>query len=425
MTNDSMNSTMMLPNPGGRRNQSESSVPQFTAASSNALNSRLTDFQSENPLLLFSVDLLLLAGNVRAIEPIGSIERLRTDVETMFNQLVTKLTQIGQPKDVVITTRYILCCLLDELILSTPWGVDSMWSQQTLLGKFHNETWGGEKFYLIVNKVMERPAKDINLLELCYVCLCLGFKGKYRVDAKGEAEIQRLSNAMVQQIQQVKPISRDLSPAWQNKRLEMNESRFYLPRWLQFTLLSILVMAVYVMFLTNIHSRIDPIYQRLDAINYDAFTQKKVGTAPRDIPTILKTLQTELAEEIERNLITITAVGEDVHIRFIHPAMFAPGSVQLQNNLMPNVDKLVNAISQFAEKVTLLGHTDSSGAQKSNWVISKKRAEAVAAWLKTAKQPFYDIHTRGLADTRPLTDNDSPANRSLNRRVEIVLLLKD
>lgn len=426
MSNDSLNSTMILPNPGGRRSQSsESPPPQLATSSSNALNSRLTDFQSENPLLLFAVDLLLLAGNVRALEPIGSVERLRTDVETMFSQLVSKLTQAGQPKDVVITTRYILCCLLDELVLSTPWGVDSVWSQQTLLGKFHNETWGGEKFYLIVNKVMERPAKDIHLLELCYVCLSLGFKGKYRVDTKGESEIQRLSNAMVQQILQVKPLSRDLSPAWQNKRHEMAGSRFYLPRWLQFSLLSILVMAVYVLFLTNLHTRMDPIYQRLDAINYDAFAPKKVGTAPRDIPTILKTLQTELADEISRRLITITAVDDDVYIRFINPAMFAPGSVQLQNAQMPNVDKLVNAMSQFAEKVTLLGHTDSSGAQQSNWVISKKRAEAVAAWLKTAKQPLYDIHTRGLADTRPLVDNDTATNRSLNRRVEIVLLLKD
>ncbi len=427
MSNDSLSSTMILPNPGGRRSTSSEQLPPQPPAGirpSGGIGA-LTEFNSENQLLLNSVELLLLAGNLRSLEPVGTIERLRTDVEKMISQLVMKLTDAAVPKDIIITCRYIVCCLMDELVLSTPWGVDSVWSQQTLLSKFHNETWGGEKFFLIVNKLLERPEQNIDLLELCYVCLSLGFKGKYRVSNSGEAEITKLSHHIVQKIIQCRPIGRELSPAWESLLPDASKSRFLLPRWLQFSILSLLVMLAYVLYLTNLHTQIDPVYQKLDAINYAQFSPVSSHVRQTDNATIIKTLRTELAEELTRKQLTITEEDGDVYIRFTDPAMFLPGAVELQQSKMPDVNKLVNAIKQFAKNVTLLGHTDSSGAQQSNWVISKKRAEAVALWLKSANEPLYYITTRGLADTKPLAANDTAANRSLNRRVEIVLQLKD
>jgi len=46
------------------------------------------------------------------------------------------------------TSVYVLCSLLDETVLGTPWGSESVWAGQGLLIGFHNEAWGGEKFFL-------------------------------------------------------------------------------------------------------------------------------------------------------------------------------------------------------------------------------------------------------------------------------------
>ena len=73
--------------------------------------------------------------------------------------------------ETVLAARYVLCTFLDEIVLGTPWGSESVWSTQSLLSSFHNETWGGEKFFLILDSMLQDPAGNINLIELMYVCL--------------------------------------------------------------------------------------------------------------------------------------------------------------------------------------------------------------------------------------------------------------
>ena len=72
-----------------------------------------------------------------------------------------------------------LCSALDEAVLSTPWGGQSEWGGQSLLVTLHRETWGGEKFFDMLQNICADPARHIDLMELQYVCLALGFGGKY------------------------------------------------------------------------------------------------------------------------------------------------------------------------------------------------------------------------------------------------------
>ena len=73
---------------------------------------------------------------------------------------------------------YFLCSLIDETVLNTPWGNQSNWGHHSLLIQFHNEAWGGERFFQILDRLKQQPAQGLNLLELAYLCLSLGFEGK-------------------------------------------------------------------------------------------------------------------------------------------------------------------------------------------------------------------------------------------------------
>ena len=77
----------------------------------------------------------------------------------------------------IIAARYILCTFLDETAASTPWGSGGVWATDTLLVRFHNETWGGEKVFLLLSKLAEDPRRNRDLLQLIYACLALGFEG--------------------------------------------------------------------------------------------------------------------------------------------------------------------------------------------------------------------------------------------------------
>ena len=58
----------------------------------------------------------------------------------------------GLPNEQVMAARYVLCTLLDESAASTPWGGSGVWSAQSLLVQFHNETWGGEKVFQLLSQ---------------------------------------------------------------------------------------------------------------------------------------------------------------------------------------------------------------------------------------------------------------------------------
>jgi hypothetical protein len=76
--------------------------------------------------------------------------------------------------------------------------------------------------------------------------------------------------------------------------------------------------------------------------------------------------------------------------------------------------------------VLVEGHTDSdpiATAQfPSNWELSTARAGAVIRFLESQSHlPEDRLAASGYADQRPVAPNDTAANKSKNRRVEIVV----
>jgi len=70
------------------------------------------------------------------------------------------------------------------------------------------------------------------------------------------------------------------------------------------------------------------------------------------------------------------------------------------------------------------GHTDNQPIRSlrypSNWHLSQERAAAVKDLL-ASRVPPARLKAEGRADSEPVLDNSTPANRARNRRVEITL----
>lgn len=88
----------------------------------------------------------------------------------------------------VSAARYTLCSAVDEAVLLSPWGRASDWNQGTLLSRFHGETWGGEKVFAIVERVLQAPEQHPDLIELLHIVMLLGFQGRFRVERDGTAK---------------------------------------------------------------------------------------------------------------------------------------------------------------------------------------------------------------------------------------------
>jgi OOP family OmpA-OmpF porin len=75
--------------------------------------------------------------------------------------------------------------------------------------------------------------------------------------------------------------------------------------------------------------------------------------------------------------------------------------------------------------VQVNGHTDNVGNSESNQALSKKRADAVKAWLMAnagSAMPADRIRVRGYGDSEPVGDNATADGKAQNRRVDVLML---
>jgi outer membrane protein OmpA-like peptidoglycan-associated protein len=72
-------------------------------------------------------------------------------------------------------------------------------------------------------------------------------------------------------------------------------------------------------------------------------------------------------------------------------------------------------------KVTVEGHTDSTGSEATNQRLSENRAQAVRDFLAGAGVPADRITSVGRGESQPVATNNTAAGRQQNRRVELVI----
>jgi flagellar motor protein MotB len=84
-----------------------------------------------------------------------------------------------------------------------------------------------------------------------------------------------------------------------------------------------------------------------------------------------------------------------------------------------------DALNQVPGVVRVIGHTDNVPIRslnfQSNWDLSRERALYVSEVLAQKIQASRLI-SQGVADTRPIAENDTPEGRARNRRIEIIHL---
>ena len=128
--------------------------------------------------------------------------------------------------------HYSLCAALDDVVLNTPWGSAGAWAQRSLVATFHQETRAGEHFFVILSQAQQNPGPMLPVLELMYLCLSLGFQGRYRLSPQGPAQLDRVREDLYSLIVRQRPaIEPALSPHWQGVSAPYKPARARLPVW--------------------------------------------------------------------------------------------------------------------------------------------------------------------------------------------------
>ncbi|CZF81704.1 type IV secretion protein DotU [Grimontia sp. AD028] len=156
-----------------------------------------------NPLIDAATPLLGMALRVRKLSECHNVETIYKQAVEEVKAIEVELTEKGYDHAVILAYRYVLCSFVDEAIMSTPWGADSVWAEHSLLTRFHNETWGGEKVFTILSRLESEPERYKSLLEFIFLCLTLGFEGRYKVMEKGREEYEKVITKLHQLLRQL------------------------------------------------------------------------------------------------------------------------------------------------------------------------------------------------------------------------------
>lgn len=101
---------------------------------------------------------------------------------------------------------------------------------------------------------------------------------------------------------------------------------------------------------------------------------------------------------------------------------FDTGKTTLKSGAKTTLTRIADQLkADNAIKVTVEGHTDSTGTPAKNQELSEKRAQAVRDFLVSAGVPADRVTSEGKGDTQPIATNKTAAGRQQNRRVELVI----
>ena len=379
----------------------------------------LDDFVAgtDNPLLQSAAPLLLLVARLGAVQQVTSTT-LRSQAVQEIRACEDRLRTAAVTREDALVARYVLCTFVDTAVLNTPWGAQSDWASQSLLVMFHKEVSGGAKFFEIVDRVRVDPARYIGLIELLYVCLALGYEGKYRHDAQGAGKLSQLQRDLFELIRTRRSLQvEDLSPHWKGIEDRRNPVMRYVPWWVIAAGGAAVLTIAFVVFRTKLGIEAEPIRAALAVpavrVNYPAVT---VPRASR-----LKEL---LAPEEAAGKLKVEEFADKTVVTLLAPNLFRSGSAHVNTDFTPTLLDIGRAIEKVPGRVLVVGHTDDQPVHSlqfaDNFDLSRARAVAVADVLKPALTNFGRVTWQGVGSTEPRYPMDSEENRARNRRVEII-----
>lgn len=429
--------TVLKPTPGGRRSPAPKqgatprpappSGPPRGAPPPRASGANVVRVVTPgmNPLVDSAGSLLALATQLRSsmthADPAGLNQHIAAEIK-IFEDTARER---GCKPEAVLAGRYALCTFIDEVVLSTPWGANSQWSQRTLLSTFHREGWGGEKFFAILDRVGQDPVNNINLIELLYVILLLGFEGKYRVEDRGKQEVNAIQDRLYQLIRtQRGDVNQEMSPHWRGVKDLRNPLQRFVPLWAVAVGAAALLLATYMGFSLKLSGETAPVIEELQSIGREraALTNRQVSEGRR------LTLKQFLAPEIEQKLVDVDDRPGRSVITLRGTGLFAPGSARVNDDRQALLTRVAEALNTDSGRVAVVGHTDNipiSGGLRlkfpSNFDLSQARADGIMQMLQKSGVAAERMGAEGRGEVEPLVDNDTAANRALNRRVELTL----
>ena len=392
--------------------------PPRAAAVPNTADATIDDFvaRGANPILAAAGPLLSLGVAIGSSTYQADIEALRARAVEAVKTFELEAKNAGADPDHVRIARYIVCTFVDTAVFQTPWGGHNVWGAKSLLVLFEKEAQGGEKFFAMLEQMSKTPDRYLDLLELQYVCLALGFQGKYRGDVAG---LSALQERLYRDIRERRPgVGATLAAHWKGLSEPKAKAWRMVPWWVVAAGAAVILIGTLILLRTRLSDVAAPTAQLL------ANRGLEIGYQPVPPPPAPSRLKTLLAPQEQAGELKVEEFGNRTLVTLLAADVFKSGDAQVT----PGHEALFTAIGRAIEAVPghvmIIGHTDDQPVRSfryaDNIELSRARAVAVAGLIKPTLSNTSRIEWSGVGSTQPrFLPPSLPENRARNRRVEI------
>lgn len=387
-----------------------------------------------NPLAACASALFALISRIRNRAQHMDPDGLRKNVVAEVRAFENRALQAGIAAQTVKVARYALCATLDDVVLNTPWGGQSSWGLQSMVGTFHRETVGGDRFYDLLARLEKEPGANVDMLEFLYMCMSLGFEGRLRIEQGGAEKHLQIRAALARILRNQRgPVERDLSPHWPGVIKPFKVLSAWRLLWIALIVTGVLLVMQFLGLSWALSNQTENVVGQLSIVDAGPRAELERRAPPPPPPPPIQTLEEQVAKvagflepEIADGIVQVFQKGNTLIIRLTGSGMFGSGSDQLSKAFQAPVTRVAEALNDEKGRVIVAGHSDNipirSSRFPSNMALSLARAKSVMAGMADVLGDPGRLSAEGRAEKEPIADNGTKAGRATNRRIEILLV---
>jgi outer membrane protein OmpA-like peptidoglycan-associated protein len=133
--------------------------------------------------------------------------------------------------------------------------------------------------------------------------------------------------------------------------------------------------------------------------------------------------EAKLRQRLENTGVSVSRSGDNIILNLPGNITFNVDKTDVRSDFVEILGSVALVLKEYkSTMIEVAGHTDSSGSNSYNQLLSQQRAQSVSNILVRNGVAAVRIDTVGYGETRPIASNSTPQGRQQNRRVELTLL---
>ena len=131
----------------------------------------------------------------------------------------------------------------------------------------------------------------------------------------------------------------------------------------------------------------------------------------------------KLRDKLQATGVSVTRSGDNIILNMPGNVTFDTDQSDVKSNFRPVLESVSEVLKEYkSTMIQVAGHTDSTGSERYNLLLSQQRAQSVAKVLSSYGVETVRLDVVGFGETQPIANNGTAQGREQNRRVELTLL---